>query len=426
MNIGIFTDTYKPNINGVVTSIAIKKEQLEKIGHKVYIIAPYEPGYEDTDSDIMRLKSFKLIFQPEYRLSYLPDSKVMKKIRALELDIIHSETPFSIGLIAKYVAKKEKLPLLHTYHTLFPEYVHYLGLPTGITRKMAEKASAIYCNMCDHIIAPSYEVKRELLRYGVKKDMTIIPTGVSVNSFLDNFDENDIENIKIKYGINKTEKILLFVGRLGKEKNIDFLIEVFSNLIKSGEKNIKMLLVGDGPYRETLEKKVEELNIKDKTIFAGYVDRTKIGVFYKAADIFIFSSLTETQGLVVLEAMAAEKPVVAIKASGVEDMIINDVTGFLTENSIFDFLEKLKILLSNDELYEKFSKNGRERAEDFNPTKVTEKMNNIYINLNENKIKLRLRKALKFKRKSEFFLKGFKRRKEDKHNKLFKGLHKKK
>jgi 1,2-diacylglycerol 3-alpha-glucosyltransferase len=243
MNIGIFTETYKPNINGVVTSIEIKKRELEKLGHKVYIIAPYEPEYEDREENVIRLKSFVLVFQPEYRLAYPPMPHTIRLIRQLNLDIIHAETPFSLGLIAAYMAKNEKIAFLHTYHTLFPEYAHYLKLPVTFTKKAAEKVSAAYCNMCNHIISPSIDVKNELIRYGVKRPITVVPTGID-NA---NFSMESKEDIREKFGIKKDEKVLIFVGRLGKEKNIDFLMDSFKILKDKRNEKIKLLLVGDGP-----------------------------------------------------------------------------------------------------------------------------------------------------------------------------------
>lgn len=394
MNIGIFTETYKPNINGVVTSIEIKKRELEKLGHKVYIIAPYDPAYEDRESDIIRLKSFVLVFQPEYRLAYPPMPKMMKRLRKLKLDIIHAETPFSLGLIAAYMAKNEKIVFLHTYHTLFAEYVHYLKLPVTFTKKAAEKVSAAYCNMCDHIISPSIDVKNELLRYGVRKPVTIIPTGIDNESFKIG---NPLK-VREKFGIEVDEKVLIFVGRLGKEKNIDFLMESFKELKNKGREKIKLLLVGDGPHREELKELAEKYGIEKDVSFAGYVHREEIVNYYKAADIFVFSSLTETQGLVVLEAMASSIPVVAVKASGVEDMVVDNISGFLTKNSIEEFNEKIELMLDNREKREEIIKNGVNRAEEFSPEGTIKKLSEIYEELLEENNKKKMRKALILRR----------------------------
>ncbi|BDU49981.1 glycosyltransferase family 4 protein [Haliovirga abyssi] len=393
MRIGIFTDTYKPNINGVVTSIEIKKRELEKLGHKVYIIAPTEPNYEEIDPDIIRLKSFKLVFQPEYRLTYPPKLETLKRIEVLNLDIIHAETPFSLGLLGAYIAKKTGKPLVHTYHTLFPEYVHYLKLPKTGTKKMAESISAIYCNACNYIISPSNQVKEKLLEYGVKRNISVIPTGIDVCKF-----KNSKKiGIRKKLNIKEEEKVLIFVGRLGEEKNIDFLLDSLK-LLKEKDDNIKLMLVGDGPYREKLKNRCKELNIEENVVFAGYVQRENIAEYYRESDIFVFSSLTETQGLVVLEAMATGIPVVAVKASGVEDMVENGVSGFLTSLDEKEFVEKIDLILNDEELYKEISKKSMEEAEKFTPENTFAKMADIYIELSEKRRMKIIKKALKLRR----------------------------
>ncbi len=394
MNIGIFTDTYKPNINGVVTSIELKKTEFEKLGHKVYIIAPLEPGYSDNDLDVIRLKSFTLIFQPEYRLAYPPSLSSLRKIRKLKLDIIQAETPFSLGMIATYIAKYEKIPLVHTYHTLFAEYVHYLGMPVVVTKKMAEKVSAIFCNVCNHIISPSYDVKNELLRYGVKKEITILPTGIDDSSFK----IGDRQKVREKYNVKDDERLLLFVGRLGKEKNIDFLLEALEKLVKNEKECYKLMLVGDGPYHEELAEKVKSSIIGKSVIFAGYVNRKEISDYYKASDMFIFSSLTETQGLVILEAMASGTPVVAIKASGVEDMIENEVSGILTKNDLEEFCYKIKEIFSNEELKNKIVSNGLIKASTLSPEGTAKKLLEIYEQLVNDVQRKKIKKALRIRK----------------------------
>lgn len=418
MNIGIFTDTYKPNINGVVTSISIKKRELESLGNKVYIIAPCEPEYVEEEENVMRLKSFTFTYQPEYRLAYPPSSKVLKEIDKLKLNIIHAETPFSSGLLAVYVAKRLKIPLVHTYHTLFPEYVHYLKMPEKWSKKMAEKISAIYCNMCDHIIAPSTDVEKELIRYGVKKGISVIPTGIDTSSFK----EKKTNHIRKRYDIDENTNIMLYVGRLGKEKNIDFLLDVFANLKEKAKMPLKFILVGDGPYKEELQKKAEDLGIREYLIFAGYVSRDEIVSYYREANAFIFASKTETQGLVILEAMAANIPVVAVKASGVEDMIKNNYSGILTKENVKEFTDKLLYVLTNDKFREKIVDNASEVSEEFSPARTFRKMFVLYEDLKATKFTHKLRRALKFK-KNRFFRVIrriiLKRRKNDRTRKIF-------
>ncbi|MCX5773941.1 MAG: glycosyltransferase family 4 protein [Fusobacteria bacterium] len=373
MNIGIFTDTYKPNINGVVTSIENKKQELEKLGHMVYIFSPKEPGYTETEKNVFSIPSIKFILQPEYRLTSPIDPKLVKLVKKLKLNIIHVETPFTVGSVGRMIARKLKIPVVHTYHTLFPEYVHYLRLPVAITKPFAEKLSAHFCNKCDYIISPSTDVKTQLLRYGVKKPITVVPSGISFDITYKCFDRSLRESL----GIKTEEKVLLFVGRLGKEKNIEFLIDSFSKLKKMNHA-LKLLLVGNGPYKGVLEAQVKRLGLENEVIFAGYIPRVAVYRYYATADMFVFASVTETQGLVILEAMFCGLPVVAVKASGVEDMVEDGISGFLTPLDINLFNEKILQVIGNLELQKTFIVNGEKRAQDFSPENTVRKIFDIY------------------------------------------------
>lgn len=390
MNIGIFTDTYKPNINGVVTSIENKKQELEKLGHTVYIFAPKEPGYIETEANVFLIPSIKFIFQPEYRLTSPIDPKLLRFVRQLELNIIHVETPFSVGFVGRIIARKLKLPVIHTYHTLFPEYVHYLKLPVALTKPLAEKISAHFCNKCDYIISPSTDVQRQLIRYGVKKPIAVIASGISFDETNKCYDRSLRDSLSIK----ESERVLLFVGRLGKEKNIEFLIESFSELCEK-HSNLKLLLVGDGPYKPILEAQVERLGLKGKVIFAGYIPRHEVYRYYSSADMFVFSSITETQGLVILEAMFCGLPVVAVKASGVEDMIEDGQSGFLTEHTTQAFSSKVDQLLNDELLCQYFIENGEKRALDFSPENTFRKVFDIYQECIEESYHRKIRRVFK-------------------------------
>jgi len=390
MNIGIFTDTYKPNINGVVTSIENKKQELEKLGHTVYIFSPKEPGYTETEKNVFSIPSIKFILQPEYRLTSPIDPKLVKLVKKLKLNIIHVETPFTVGSVGRVMARKFKVPVVHTYHTLFPEYVHYLKLPVVITKPIAEKISAHFCNRCDHIISPSTDVKTQLLRYGVKKPITVVPSGISFDETNKCYDRTLRESL----GIKTEEKVLLFVGRLGKEKNIEFLIESFSKLKKVNH-TLKLLLVGDGPYKGVLEAQIKRLGLEKEVIFAGYIPREEVYRYYATADMFVFASVTETQGLVILEAMFCGLPVVAVKASGVEDMVEDSVSGFLTPLDINAFNEKVLEVIGNPELQKKFIENGEKRAQDFSPENTFRKIFDIYQSCIDEKHLKKMRRVLK-------------------------------
>jgi len=351
MKIGLFTDTYKPQINGVVTAIDVLAKELSK-NHDVYIFAPKVPGHEDRKKNVFRYSSFKFLFQPEYRIA-VPYS--IKEIEDLHLDVIHTHTPFSIGILGAFVAKKNQIPLIHTYHTLIPEYVHYItsyGKP--LTTKVAEKVSALYCNLCDVVIAPSKNVKKLLKKYGVKRRIEIIPSTIKEPL------EVSTKEIKRKFGLDN-KKVLLFVGRLGKEKNVDFLLRVFKK-VNNKDPDTHLLIVSSGPERKNLENLALELNVP--VTFTGYLSDKDLARCYKAADIFVFASTTETQGLVLLEAMSYGKPFVAVKAGGINI----PKGGLMAKCEEKDFANKVLKVLKNDKLRKRLGKEGREYVKEFSPT----------------------------------------------------------
>ena len=371
MKIGFFTDTYTPQINGVVTSIQTFKKQLEKRGHEVYVFAPSPKQKSDTKK-IIRFPSVKFIFQPEMRIAFPYSGEALNIIKKINLDIIHAHDPFSIGLFGMWVAKKYKIPFVHTYHTLYPEYVHYIW-EAKFTKELAKRLSKDFCNNFNLIIAPSTKIKKFLKAWGVSKSIEILPSGVDLKG-----STKPSSKLREKYKILPKEKVLIFVGRLGKEKNIELLIKA---LKKVKTPNVKLLIVGDGPYRSQLEELTEKEHLKDRVVFSGYLPKEEVVLAYKSSKIFIFSSKTETQGLVIAEAMSVGLPVVAVSDLAIADMVKDKKNGFLVKSNSKDFASKVDIILQDKSLYNKMSKNSINFAKEFSAEKLTKKLENIYYSL---------------------------------------------
>jgi 1,2-diacylglycerol 3-alpha-glucosyltransferase len=348
MNIAFFTDTYLPQINGVVTSIEIFRQSLEREGHCVYIFCPQtELGQKKEDPDyVFRFKSAKLFFQPEYRLSW-PFSRALNKFKKLNIDIIHSHTPFTMGMLAVFLANKYKKPLVHTYHTLFMEYVHYLPVPGDYAKNFVMWASKSFCNKNQLVIVPSKHILKELTDYKVVSPINIIPTGIPLTNYDDIFTDKILQEYTL--APDKCD-YLISISRIAKEKNINFLLEAFA-IIKKQRQNCKFILVGDGPEREAVEKKARELKIFEDIIMTGYIERKNIFPLLKIAKIFIFASKTETQGLVLLEAMSMKVPCIAVNSMGVSDILEDNIGGFLVNDSIVEFAQKVDFLLDEKELF---------------------------------------------------------------------------
>ncbi|MFH1428161.1 MAG: glycosyltransferase family 4 protein [Candidatus Margulisiibacteriota bacterium] len=372
MNIAIFTDTYKPQVNGVVSSIESFKAELETMGHKVYIFAPKMKGIHKIEN-VFYFRSIPYAFHPENRLAW-PGSRQLFKFSSLNIDVIHSQTPFSMGELALALGRLFKIPVVHTYHTFFSAYAHYVPFaPKNWTEKVAELASRRYCNACKLVIVPSAVIEKVLLKYKVKTPIEKIPSGVDVYDYID----KDFHLVRKKYHIKDDEKLLLFVGRLGKEKNIDFLIDAFINILQSYP-SVKLMIVGDGPERKNLEARVKKDGIRDRVVFAGYLDKKNVFCCYQAADLFVFSSKTETQGLVLAEAMSVGLPVVAVNAMGVSDILENNEGGILTQESIDEFSGSILELLNDDSLWKKKSDEAKLITQRLTTTIMAEKLVKCY------------------------------------------------
>jgi glycosyltransferase involved in cell wall biosynthesis len=375
MKIGFVVDAYYPSIDGAATSIRNFKAELEKRGHEVYVICPQYPGYKDTEKNIIRIRSFKVPKAAGYRLA-IPFGDLDWIFKREKFDIIHLHSFFTLGQKALKLTKKYKIPVVGTYHTQFVDYVPgYYKLFSKALQKIAKKVIVNFYGKCDVTLAPSPQSKKILKDYGVGSKIVVLPTGI----VLDQFKAGNENRFRQKYGL-KTEKILLFVGRVGYEKNISFLVRALKLILKK-EKNVVLAIVGDGVARKSLELLAKSQGLKDKIIFTGFLDKQDLADAYAASAIFTFASLTDTQGIVLLEAMSAGKPAIAIKAHGVIDVLGNENGGFLVKNNLADFSEKVLKLLKNKKLYEKKRKGAKERAKEMSIQNKTKELLGVYNSL---------------------------------------------
>ena len=374
MRIGIFSDTYIPQINGVSTSIEMLRKGLEKKGHKVYIVTvnPNSLKYS-YDKRVLRIPGVPIgIF--DYRLTSVYPARAIKKIKSWNLDVIHSQTEFAIGTFARILSKQFNIPLVHTYHTMYEDYVHYItkGYFKKTSKKIVEHLTLFYCDLtATELIVPTKKA-RDLFKdkYQVKRDVHIIPTGIEIEKYSKNYSLEKINKLKKSLNI-ENDIVLLFVGRLGLEKSVDFLIENHKDI------NAKLLIIGDGPERENLEKLVKKLNLNDKVIFTGKVPLKDIGMYYKLGDIFVTASTTETQGLTIIEALAASLPVVAINDESFIEPIKNDYNGYLFNNKK-EYVNYINSLINDKNKLAKLSINALESSYNFSNKVFASKVLDVY------------------------------------------------
>ncbi len=336
MRIGLFSDTFPPFTDGVSTSVLMLKRGLEKIGHDVFVVTvnPESFKYKEEDN-VLRIPGIKTgIYQ--YRLTGIYPIKAQSIIKTWKLDVIHSHTEFGIGTFARIVARELNIPVIHTYHTMYEEYMHYItkGHFDAAGRKFAEYLTMFYCDKTvKELIVPTkktYDLFKE--KYNIQRAVHIIPTGIDVERFhKENINMKDVETIKKELGLNKNDFVLLFIGRLGKEKNIDFILNNFKNL-KKQIPTLKFVIVGAGPYLDTLKEIIDKEDIEEDVIFTGRVQYTQIPNYCHITDIFVTASTTETQGLTVIEAMSAGKPVVCANDESFKLVITDGQDGLFFSN----------------------------------------------------------------------------------------------
>ena len=369
MKIGVFSDSYKPYVSGVVNSIDDFTRELRTLGHEVYIFAPRYPGYQEEEPGVFRFHSFRAPTNPDYTLAIPFTLNFNSLIKRLNLDLIHVHTPFIMGRVGAVQARRLNVPLIFTYHTLYEQYVHYVPFNQNLTRKFTVHFSRYFCNQCDLVITPTSKIRELLLDYGVKTPVEIIPSGIDI----ERFSHGDASCLRQKLGISPNERILLFVGRLTKEKNVDFLIRAFA-LVQQQHPQTVLVIVAQGPEEEHLRHLIKELGLVERVFFTGRLGGQELVNCYHGADLFVFSSVTETQGLVVVEAMAAGLPTVAVDAYGVSDMVNSGIDGLLTPYSLKAFAAGINQLLGDPKQLDSMAVAARARAQELSSTRLAQRM----------------------------------------------------
>lgn len=377
MRILMISDVYFPRINGVSTSIQTFKTEFEQQGHEVVLIAPDYPADYAQDSSIIRIRSRGVIFDPEDRMMRMSDIlSHTESLRAGRFDLIHVHTPFVAHYAGVKLGKRLNIPVVITYHTLFEEYLyHYIPfLPRGLLRKLARHFSRTQCNQASSIIAPSSIIVNLLQRYGVQQSIEVIPTGIHCERFT----RGDGKRFRDKFGIGLQRKVLLNVSRVAFEKNIGRLLEVVDR-VRHEVPEVCLVIAGEGPARKAYARQAEQLGLGDHIVFVGYLDReTELLDCYRSADFFVFSSKTETQGLVLLEAMAAGVPVVSVAAMGTRDILLDCAAAAIVEDDNEQFSATLIDLLRDDNKHQQLAAAAFDSACQWDSTVMAERLLHHY------------------------------------------------
>lgn len=377
MKILFISDVYFPRVNGVSTSIETFRRNLAALGHTVHLLAPDYSTPSADETGIMRVPARHLPFDPEDRLmSYRWVLAQQEKLRGEHYDIIHMQTPFVAHYLGTKLSRRLGIPCVETYHTFFEEYLHhYVPLvPRKLMRFVAQRFSRHQGNGLDGMVVPSNPMLQVLKNYGITTPTEVIPTGIEPASFV----PGNREAFRRAHRLPPDRPVLLFLGRVAHEKNIGFLIKAVDQ-VRNEIPDVIFVIAGEGPARESLELEVKKRGLGENVSFIGYLDRaTELNNCYGAADIFIFSSRTETQGLVLLEAMAQGLPVVSTAELGTRDVLREGAGVWIAREDIADFSGKVVKLLKNAQARKALGDAGRDYAHEWSAARQAQRMLSFY------------------------------------------------
>ncbi|MCQ3935893.1 MAG: hypothetical protein DPW18_02480 [Chloroflexi bacterium] len=377
LRIGLFTDTYAPQVNGVSISLQLISEGLKKRGHQVTIFAPRFPGYKDNETNVMRLPSLKYLNNPPIYVAVLGTPRSTWSLTRKHFDVLHAHSPLSVGLLAYLTASTKRLPLIYTYHTSITDYTHYVKFigGTNLMRRTAGWFSAASTNLGDQIIVPSPKFHRLLMEQKVRKPIHIIPNGIDLSSFKAAKNPGSLRN---RLGVKPDAPILLAVGRMDPEKRLDFIVDAFVRVAERFPE-AHLVFAGDGSARKNIEARALTTNVKDRIHFLGMVARADLPDVLHDATVFLSASTTEVHPISVIEAIAAGLPLVAVQDEAFEGMIENDKNGYMVPLSLEKYADTVSALLGDREKLERFGRHSAALSEKYSIEGQVKSLEKLYM-----------------------------------------------
>lgn len=381
MRVAIFTDSYWPYTSGVVRSIGTAADGLVSLGHEVFIFAPWYRGVDRKKEErVFRFWAVPSPTNPGYNVAIPLSLRLGRTLKRLGVDIVHTHSPFLLGRLGARYGRHLGLPVVFTYHTLYEEYAHYFPFVQSVTRRVTRRICAGFCNRVDLVIVPTEIVGQHIRNMGVRTPVRKLPTGLK----LEEFSGGDSRWLREWLAIGDDEDVLLYVGRVGREKNLLFLLGAYQR-IAAARPRTRLVLVGGGPELSTIQDTARKWGLDTRVIFAGPVAPSEVKHCYAGADVFVFPSTTETQGLVIAEAKVAGLPAVAVRAFGVSEMITDGVDGFLVDLDQEAFAERVLRLLNDRELRRTMAENARRMARHFSAEHMARELAACYEELIDRK-----------------------------------------
>lgn len=376
MRVCMFTECYLPTINGVVVSVNTFARQLGRLGVQVHVVAPRYAGYRDPGDGVSRLPSLTMPWRRDYPLMIPWWPRVASRMCARAPDIVHVHSPFIAGGLGRRVARRLGRPLVFTFHTLYEEYVHYLPLPRALARVLAKRISRGFAQGCDAVVAPSEGIRQMLRSDGVTARIEVIPTGLDLELAA----PERLLPIRDRWRIDARAPLLAYVGRVAKEKSIDLMLEAFA-LVAEQVPQSALLVVGGGDWEQPARALAAQLGLGEAVRFAGALPRQEAIRCAAEADALLFPSITDTQGLVVLEAMAAGTPCIAARSKAVAGLVEDGANGIIVEHAAGEIARAAVSLLRDRERRLRLSAAARRTAEAFSAEAMARRLAVLYESL---------------------------------------------
>ncbi|MCL7943604.1 glycosyltransferase [Marinobacter sp. ATCH36] len=378
LRVAMFTNNYLPFIGGVPISIERLRKGLETLGDVILIVCPRYRDQPRQESNVVRVPSLLSMGENrEFRLANIFLPRIRQRLRAFKPDIIHLHHPIWLGSLGMFIARRLKVPAVYTYHTRLEHYAHFVPLPGNLFRNLiSHELIKRFANKCDGVIVPTYSTEEYLRMIGVKSPVFVQPTGIEYQRFQE-VDDEDVRKLRESLNIGD-ETVFVSVSRLSNEKNIDFMIDAIDELRRRTDRPFRFLMIGEGHQHERLQQRIDELDLQDHFTLVGSIPPDDMATWYHLGDAFLFASKSETQGMVILEAMAAGLPVVAVRSSGIDDVVRDGFNGFKTPEKQDQWCARVQQLLEDDGLREELAAHALEFAADYSVEQFARDMREIY------------------------------------------------
>jgi glycosyltransferase involved in cell wall biosynthesis len=383
IGVAMFTNTFFPFIGGVPVSVDRLRRALSSLGHRVIVVAPGGGKSEEGVLGVPPLLRGVKVFGVAVSNIFLP--RIYRSVSGFKPDVIHVHHPYWLGSVGLFIAGRMGVPVVYTYHTRLDRFDHAVPIPGALFRNFISHAMVRhFCNKCDGVVVPTESAEYYLRMIGVRRPLFVLPTGIDRELFF-RVNRAQVEELREKLGLGE-EKILITISRLSKEKNILFMLDALASLRDICDVPFKFLIVGDGPDREEVETAISDLRLDDTVVLVGAVSPENIPVYYGLGDLFVFASCSETQGMVVLEALTMGLPVVAVRSSGVDDFIKDGINGYKTLLDRASWSDRIRTLIEDPDLSKRISENAEALARKYGMEEFGRSMEKVYARLLNKKV----------------------------------------